>query len=131
VTLPIHGPNGEFGVLSFASDAKPGAGFARDMAQVTPALTLVRDYAFASSQRFTQSAGKDDVPRLTRRELEVLNWVMAGKSSWEISMITRCSEATVNFHLANVRQKFNVNTRQQAVVKAISLGLINPEDHHR
>jgi LuxR family quorum-sensing transcriptional regulator LasR len=46
-------------------------------------------------------------------------------------MITRCSEATVNFHLANVRQKFNVNTRQQAVIKAISLGLINPEDHHR
>jgi LuxR family quorum-sensing transcriptional regulator LasR len=131
VTLPIHGPNGEFGVLSFASDTQPGSGFARDMAQITPALTLVRDYAFASSQRFTESAGKEDVPRLTRRELEVLNWVMAGKSSWEISMITRCSEATVNFHLANVRQKFNVNTRQQAVVKAISLGLINPEDHHR
>jgi LuxR family quorum-sensing transcriptional regulator LasR len=33
--------------------------------------------------------------------------------------------------MANVRQKFNVNTRQQAVVKAISLGLIIPEDHHR
>ncbi|MGX4641270.1 LuxR family transcriptional regulator [Massilia sp. SYSU DXS3249] len=68
---------------------------------------------------------------MTKRELEVLQWVMAGKSSWEISMITRCSEATVNFHLANVRQKFNVNTRQQAVVKAISLGLLNPEDRHR
>jgi LuxR family quorum-sensing transcriptional regulator LasR len=131
VTLPIHGPNGEFGVLSFASDTTPGAGSTRDMMRVTPALTLVRDYAFASSQRFTVSAEKGDVPRLTRRELEVLNWVMAGKSSWEISMITRCSEATVNFHLANVRQKFNVNTRQQAVVKAISLGLISPEDHHR
>jgi LuxR family quorum-sensing transcriptional regulator LasR len=37
----------------------------------------------------------------------------------------------VNFHLANVRQKFGVNTRQQAVVKAIALGLITPEDHHR
>jgi LuxR family quorum-sensing transcriptional regulator LasR len=131
VTLPIHGPNGEFGVLSFASDARPGSEFTRHMARITPELTLVRDYAFASSQRFSELAGKDDVPRLTRRELEVLNWVMAGKSSWEISMITRCSEATVNFHLANVRQKFNVNTRQQAVVKAISLGLINPEDHHR
>jgi LuxR family quorum-sensing transcriptional regulator LasR len=131
VSLPIHGPDGEFGVLSFASDSPPGAEFMRGMVQIMPALTMVRDYAFASSQRFTELAGKDNVPRLTRRELEVLNWVMAGKSSWEISMITRCSEATVNFHLANVRQKFNVNTRQQAVVKAISLGLINPEDHHR
>jgi LuxR family quorum-sensing transcriptional regulator LasR len=70
-------------------------------------------------------------PKLTRRELEVLKWVMAGKSSWEISRITNCSEATVNFHMANVRQKFNVNTRQQAVVKAISLGMIIPEDLHR
>jgi LuxR family quorum-sensing transcriptional regulator LasR len=56
---------------------------------------------------------------------------MVGKSSWEISKITGCSEATVNFHMGNIRQKFNVNTRQQAVVRAISLGLITPEDHHR
>lgn len=135
VTLPVHGPNGEFGVLSFASDAPPGREFSRSIAQVMPSLTLVRDYAFASAIRFLGGAGQagsgETAPRLTRRELEVLNWVMAGKSSWEISKITNCSEATVNFHLANVRQKFNVNTRQQAVVKAISLGLISPEDRHR
>ncbi|MBD8530098.1 MULTISPECIES: LuxR family transcriptional regulator [unclassified Massilia] len=131
VTLPIHGPGGEVGMLSLASDAAPGKGFAREAARSLAELTLIRDYAFASSVQFLHQGGGEAVPRLTRRELEVLNWVMAGKSSWEISMITRCSEATVNFHLANVRQKFNVNTRQQAVVKAISLGLLNPEDRHR
>ncbi|WP_313705290.1 LuxR family transcriptional regulator [Massilia sp.] len=135
VTLPVHGPNGEFGVLSFASDAPPGRDFSRTIAHVMPSLSLVRDYAFASAIRFlgggSDTGGGDTAPRLTRRELEVLNWVMAGKSSWEISRITNCSEATVNFHLANVRQKFNVNTRQQAVVKAIALGLISPEDRHR
>ena len=131
VTLPIHGPNAEFGVLSFASDQPSGTAHKRDTAHVMPMLTLVRDYAFASSIRFIDQVGGEAPPRLTRRELEVLQWVMAGKSSWEISMITRCSEATVNFHLANVRQKFNVNTRQQAVVKAISLGLLIPEDRHR
>lgn len=131
VTLPIHGPNGEVGMLSLASDAAPGQAFTRDIAQVMGDLTLVRDYAFASSLPFAHPEATEAAPRLTRRELEVLNWVMAGKSSWEISMITRCSEATVNFHLANVRQKFNVNTRQQAVVKAIALGMLNPEDRHR
>ena len=131
VTLPIHGPNGEVGLLSLASDAAPGAKFARQVAHGMANLTLVRDYAFAASMPFAHPTGGEEVPRLTRRELEVLNWVMAGKSSWEISMITRCSEATVNFHLANVRQKFNVNTRQQAVVKAIALGLLTPEDRHR
>lgn len=134
-TLPIHGPLGEFGVLSFASDARPDASAARAMHEVLPMLSLVRDYAFASSARFRDENARQDeragTPRLTKRELEVLQWVMVGKSSWEIARITNCSEATVNFHLANVRQKFDVNTRQQAVVKAIALGLITPEDHHR
>jgi LuxR family quorum-sensing transcriptional regulator LasR len=132
VTLPVHGPNGEFGVLSFASDIRADARYEREAYQQMAALVLIRDYAFASSARFCGASGRQEAaPRLTRRELEVLNWVMAGKSSWEISKITNCSEATVNFHMANVRQKFNVNTRQQAVVKAIALGLVTPEDHHR
>lgn len=132
VKLPIHGPNGEFGLITFASDARPDAEFVRTISHFLPALALIRDYAFASSGRFySTSAALDAAPHLTRRELEVLHWVMVGKSSWEISKITNCSEATVNFHMANVRQKFNVNTRQQAVVKAIALGLLTPEDHHR
>ncbi|MEW7847827.1 LuxR family transcriptional regulator [Massilia aurea] len=136
VTLPVHGPQGEFGVLSFASDARPDIAAQRAMIEVLPLLALARDYAFASSHRFREEGvrleeGRGGAPRLTKRELEVLQWVMVGKSSWEIARITNCSEATVNFHLANVRQKFDVNTRQQAVVKAIGLGLITPEDHHR
>lgn len=125
VTFPIHGPNGEFGMLSFAC-ASP-----REVGGLLPELALVRDHAFASGVRFCPPATHEAAPRLTPRELEVLNWVMVGKSSWEISKITGCSEATVNFHMGNIRQKFNVNTRQQAVVRAISLGLITPEDHHR
>jgi LuxR family quorum-sensing transcriptional regulator LasR len=133
VTFPIHGPNGEFGMLSFACD--PGEDgtpdFAHQVRALLPELALVRDHVFASGVRFCPPATHEAAPRLTPRELEVLNWVMVGKSSWEISKITGCSEATVNFHMGNIRQKFNVNTRQQAVVRAISLGLITPEDHHR
>jgi LuxR family quorum-sensing transcriptional regulator LasR len=131
VTLPIHGPQGELGMISFASDLRPDAPFERSLFEALPALSLIRDYTFASSSGFREGRAEPEVPRLTRRELEVLQWVMVGKSSWEISRITNCSEATINFHLANVRQKFGVNTRQQAVVKAIALGLITPEDHHR
>lgn len=134
VTFPIHGPNGEFGVMSFASDSLPDA---KEIQHYLPALSLIRDYAFQSSLKFLNSSEEaasgpsDERPRLTRRELEVLNWVMVGKSSWEISKITNCSEATVNFHIANVRQKFGVSTRQQALVKAIGMGILTPEDPHR
>jgi len=38
---------------------------------------------------------------LTTREKEVLQWVFAGKSSWEISVIFSCTEAGVNYHLTN------------------------------
>jgi LuxR family quorum-sensing transcriptional regulator LasR len=132
ITFPIHGPSGEFGVVSFASDQKPSADFDETIAHLMPSLSLIRDYAFESSLRYIgQKQEGEAPPRLTRRELEVLNWVMVGKSSWEISRITACSEATVNFHIGNIRQKFNVNTRQQALVKAISMGIITPEDHHR
>lgn len=132
ITFPIHGPNGDFGVVSFASDARPNGEFDNMIGQLMPALSLIRDYAFESSLKFVgPKPGAEPAPRLTKRELEVLNWVMVGKSSWEISKIVRCSEATVNFHIGNIRTKFNVNTRQQALVKAISLGIITPEDHHR
>ncbi len=132
ITFPIHGQNGEFGCISFASDAPPSNDFDDTISFLMPSLSLIRDYAFESSLKFIGSrSNPEPVPRLTKRELEVLNWVMVGKSSWEISKITACSEATVNFHIGNIRQKFNVNTRQQALVKAISLGLITPEDHHR
>jgi LuxR family quorum-sensing transcriptional regulator LasR len=132
ITFPIHGPSGEFGVVSFASDAKPSSDFDDNIANLMPSLSLIRDYAFESSLKFINAQNSAEAaPRLTKRELEVLNWVMVGKSSWEISRITACSEATVNFHIGNIRQKFNVNTRQQALVKAISLGILTPEDHHR
>jgi LuxR family quorum-sensing transcriptional regulator LasR len=131
LTFPIHGPNGEFGMLSFVTDRVADAAFIRRTHTILPDLALVRDYAYATGVRFSLQTGQEAAPRLTPRELEVLNWVMVGKSSWEISKITGCSEATVNFHMGNIRQKFNVNTRQQAVVRAISLGLITPEDHHR
>jgi LuxR family quorum-sensing transcriptional regulator LasR len=132
ITFPIHGCNGETGLLSFATDLMPGEEFNERVMHHMADLSLVRDYAFESSLKFIKARGAaEPVPHLTKRELEVLKWVMAGKSSWEISRITDCAEATVNFHISNIRQKFNVNTRQQALVKAIALGIITPEDPHR
>lgn len=132
ITFPIHGCDGEVGLLSFASDMLPGQQFNEHLMHYMADLSLVRDYAFESSLKFIRAREPGEpAPHLTKRELEVLKWVMAGKSSWEISRITDCAEATINFHIANIRQKFNVNTRQQALVKAIALGIITPEDHHR
>src|SRR5690606_27436062 len=63
--------------------------------------------------------------KLTAREIEVLRWTKAGKSSWEIGIILNISERTVKFHLSNVYKKFDVHTRAQAIARAIKLGLIS------
>lgn len=62
--------------------------------------------------------------RLTAREIECLQWCAIGKSSWEISGILNISESAINFHMANIRRKFGVNSRRQAVALAIQVGLI-------
>ena len=127
ITYPIHGANGEFGVVSFVSDACAGKKFLREIGHSLASLALIRDYAFESSLRFANPANapKTSIPA-TPREMECLKWAMIGKSSWEIAKILHCSESTINFHMSNIRRKFGVSTRRQAVVKAISLGLITP-----
>jgi LuxR family quorum-sensing transcriptional regulator LasR len=56
-----------------------------------------------------------------------LKWTAQGKSTWEIAKIFGCSEATVNFHMTNIRGKFGVSSRSAAAVKATRMGLIDPD----
>lgn len=128
IIFPIHGPQGEFGVISFATDRTFDHKFQRELSESMDDLALMRDYVFESSLKFVRAAEakeNEDIT-LTHRELECLKWLMVGKSSWEISRILRCSSSTVDFHVSNIREKFCVRTRQQAVVKAIRLGILMP-----
>jgi DNA-binding CsgD family transcriptional regulator len=64
---------------------------------------------------------------LTEREKECLLWAAEGKTGWEIANIIRISERTVTFHLQNAVQKLGVVNRQQAISRALSLRLIEPQ----
>ena len=62
--------------------------------------------------------------KLTNREIEVLNWIKEGKSSWEISVILKCSKRVIDFHVANIKRKLSAATRAQAVVICLRHGMI-------
>lgn len=126
ICLPIHGATGEFGVLSFVSHDIDHVA-KNEKANALAQLSLIRDYALESSGRFFGAAEMlpGDI-KLTRRELECLKWMVVGKTSWEISKILICSEDNINFHVKNIKKKLNVGSRQQAVVKAIKIGLVYP-----
>jgi LuxR family transcriptional regulator, quorum-sensing system regulator BjaR1 len=61
---------------------------------------------------------------LTLREREVLQWIAAGKSSWDVSVILGISERTVNWLIARATRKLNAVNRTHAVVNAIRTGQI-------
>jgi LuxR family quorum-sensing transcriptional regulator LasR len=126
VTLPIHGPNQEAGMMCFVNDANPTDTFWRHIDVVLPNLVLLRDLVIDTSQRHLHAHTQSLLPKLTPRERECLQWTARGKSTWEISHILNCSEAVVNFHMKNIRTKLGVNSRRAAAVIATQLGLIDP-----
>lgn len=63
---------------------------------------------------------------LTERELEVLTWVGEGKTSAEIASILGIAPNTVRNQIQSTLIKLRVNTRSQAVAKAIKKSLISP-----
>ncbi len=62
--------------------------------------------------------------RMTKREIEVLNLIGQGYSSREAAEALYVSKRTVDFHLANIYDKLEVNNRVQAFRAATRLGLI-------
>jgi len=126
VTLPIHGAQGELGILCFVTDTKPGKCFQQEAHRMLPELSYLRDVIFETSLRFIRSSKSwEKSPSITPRELECIKWCAAGKSSWEIAKIFHRSESAVNLHFSNLRRKFSVSSRQQVVVKAMRYGLIH------
>lgn len=74
------------------------------------------------------NAARPDTPqravRLTKREIEVLSLIAQGHSSKEAADVLFVSKRTVDFHLANIYDKLQVNNRVQAFRAATRLGLI-------
>ena len=120
VSVPLHGPGGRVGMLSFAA-SKPAPPRPQGVLHM---LAVIFDLAFQTglSKRSRQAAAL----RLTSRERECLNWTAHGKSSWDIALILGIGQETVRFHLKNAMRKLQVRSRTVAVVKALRLGLIDP-----
>lgn len=65
-----------------------------------------------------------ELPRLTPREQEVLEWMAQGLSTKEIARRLRISPETVKDHLLRLYEKLEARNRIEALERARSLGLL-------
>jgi DNA-binding NarL/FixJ family response regulator len=66
----------------------------------------------------------DDQPRLSKREMAVLTAMADGLSNKEIARQLGISFHTVKFHVGSILEKLEVDTRTEAIVKAVQLGMV-------
>jgi DNA-binding CsgD family transcriptional regulator len=67
-----------------------------------------------------------ELPPLTKRELECLEWCAEGKSYWETAVILGISERTVSFHMEAMRAKLGAGSNAHAVAMALRAGMLDP-----
>ncbi|MFD2738209.1 LuxR C-terminal-related transcriptional regulator [Sulfitobacter aestuarii] len=66
------------------------------------------------------------LPQLSQRERDCLSYLVIGMRPAEISHALNISEKTLEKHIGSAKHKLNARTRDQALVKALVLNLIDP-----
>lgn len=99
---------------------------ARDPAQRYPHV-LALSGAFREAAQINQPETPEGVvAKLTRREQEVLQRIIAGQSNKEIAQKISVELATVKWHVRQIYSKLQVRNRVQAIVRGRELQLITP-----
>lgn len=112
-----YGPNGRTG---FFSAIWPKAETPSD-----EVLMAVHQIGQVSFLRYCQILRDDfDVPPLSNRELEVLEWMCRGKSNPVIAEIVGVSRSSIDTYIRRIFAKLDVTDRTAACMRAHSRGLI-------
>lgn len=67
---------------------------------------------------------RGEVERLSRREIECLQWTSEGKTVWECGVILKLSPHTVRCYLESARHKLDASSNTHAVSLALRSGLL-------
>jgi len=118
VLLVSHGEHG-----AWPRDPRVAARLEPDAGLVKLRIA-VEAAAHGLSLEETRNAGTRGSQTLTRRELEVLRYIVEGASNKAIARELGISAHTVKFHTAAILEKLGASTRTEAAMQAIRLGLV-------
>lgn len=123
IATALHLPHARHFLIGLDSDN----GLPTEAKNVTQMIADLQLFAVYMQEAMTRILdGRDRVvqPILTVREKEALHWTMAGKTAWEVSQILGISQRTATEHTKNAMNKLQCNSKHQAVLKALRLGII-------
>lgn len=122
-TIPAHVPGEPGGSCSFA--VKVG----HDLpTQRLLCAEQIGAHAFQAARRLHQYPAAGHHPHLSRRELQCLHLLAAGKTDWEIGTILGISVETVHQYVKRARAAYDVVSRTQLVVRGLRDARISFDD---
>ena len=124
IAMALHLPEGRHFLLGVDRDQALPADKA-ELTRIVADLQLFAVHAQDTALRtLVSEASRPELPALTPRELDVLRWTMEGLTSKEVATKLGNGERTTLWHLQNAMLKLSCNSKHQAVLKALRLGLI-------
>jgi LuxR family quorum sensing-dependent transcriptional regulator len=120
ICVPMRAADGAIGVVSITGDRPEFSSW--EFRELVAIATVI----FRRAERIDHSEVRAQVaPILTLREIELLPFLVHGHSDREIALLNGISEATVRFHLKNVRIKIGAVSRTHLAAKAVALGFVS------
>lgn len=119
------------GVAGYVLKDEPNAAVVDAIRVVAQGGSWVSRPAMESLVQWSSTGAADQPsPALTDKETAVLRLMVAGRADVEIGHALHISERTVRRHLRSVYDKLRVDTRVEAAVRAVKLGLAGgrPQD---
>jgi LuxR family transcriptional regulator, quorum-sensing system regulator SdiA len=121
--FPVHGRTGLLGNMSVS-------GLLIELRPMELSLfSAFADRAFWRLMEITNKSGELELlanvdTQLTKRELEVLNYLADGLTSNEMGQILEISSHTVDWYMNGIQDKLKAKNRQHVVATALRMGLI-------
>ncbi len=84
-------------------------------------MDTIKPFGHNADTDDTEMTNPLEEKELTRREIEVLEWVARGKTNTEIGMILHISPRTSSKHLEHIYTKLGVECRTSAVVTFLEM----------
>ena len=123
LTVPVNVPGEPSGSCSFA--VRRG----KDLPQQRLLCAeIIGVHAFRAARRLAGLPRHSERPHLSRRELECLRLIAAGKTDWEISVILGISVETARQYVKRARLAYDAVTRAQLVVLGLRDDWLSIED---